>query len=111
VVREGRVIFFRNRDAEGEGTLADVVHQTAMYYEDRLHGSGFTRVLLVGGAIVSSGIDAIRTGIEERLHVQVEPVDPRGVAALRDRITASPELLDALAPLVGILVRERKVAA
>jgi hypothetical protein len=41
----------------------------------------------------------------------VESVDPRASAALRDRIIASPELLDALAPLVGILLRERKVAA
>jgi type IV pilus assembly protein PilM len=111
VVRDGSVIFFRNRDNDGDGTLADVVHQTAMYYEDRLHGSGFTRVLLVGGAIMASGIDAIRTNLEERLRVQVEPVDPRGVAALRDRIAASPEILDALAPLVGILARERKAAA
>ena len=46
----------------------------------------------------------MRISIEERLRVKVEPVDPRNVAALRDRITASPELLDALAPLVGILV-------
>ena len=29
-----------------EGTLADLVHQTAMYYEDRLQGAGFSRVLL-----------------------------------------------------------------
>ena len=42
VLRDAHVIFFRNRADEAEGTLADVVHQTAMYYEDRLKGAGFS---------------------------------------------------------------------
>ena len=50
VMRDRDLIFFRNRDEETEGTLADVVHQTAMYYEDRLKGAGFSRVLLTGWA-------------------------------------------------------------
>jgi type IV pilus assembly protein PilM len=111
VVRDGHVIFFRNRDNDAEGTLADVVHQTAMYYEDRLLGTGFSRVLLAGGAMVAGGAEALRRSLEERLGIAVEAVDPRASAALRDRITASPELLDALAPLVGILLRDRKAAA
>jgi hypothetical protein len=49
--------------------------------------------------------------LEQRLNLGVEPVDPRGAAALQDRIDASPELLDVLAPLVGVLRRERKAAA
>jgi hypothetical protein len=52
----------------------------------------------------------VRRGLEERLKVSVESVDPRNAAGLQDRIGASPELLDVLAPLVGILMRERKVA-
>jgi len=109
VLRGGDLIFFRKAE-ESEGTLADVVHQTAMYYEDRLKGLGFTRVLLAGGAVIPGGPDALRRNLEERLGLTVESVDPRASAALLDRITASPDLLDALAPLVGILVRERKVA-
>ena len=35
------LVFFRNRAADGEAGLADMVHQTAMYYEDRLSGAGF----------------------------------------------------------------------
>jgi hypothetical protein len=45
--------------------------------------------------------------VEERLGTHVEAIDPRGAADLVDRIVASPELLDTLAPLVGLLVRER----
>ena len=46
IVRRGRLILFRNRPAEGDGNLADLVHQTTMYYEDRLRGGGFERVFL-----------------------------------------------------------------
>jgi hypothetical protein len=110
VVRDRALLFFRNRGEEAEGTLADLIHQTAMYYEDRLHGRGFTRVLIAGGARLPGGADSVRRGLEERLGLGVEPVDPRGAAALQDRIGASPELLDVLAPLVGLLLRERTVA-
>lgn len=110
VVRDHSLLFFRNRTEEAEGTLADLIHQTAMYYEDRLHGGGFARVLLAGGARLPGGADAVRRGLEERLSIGVEPVDPRGAAGLVDRIGASAELLDVLAPLVGLLLRERTVA-
>jgi len=110
VLRDRDVIFFRNRTEDAEGTLTDVVHQTAMYYEDRLKGSGFTRVLLAGGAVTPGGADALRRNLEERLGIAVEGVDPRSSAALLDRIDASPDVLDVLSPLVGILLRERRAA-
>jgi type IV pilus assembly protein PilM len=91
VLRGGELIFFRNREEDSDGTLADVVHQTAMYYEDRLKGAGFSRVLLAGGAI--QGVDAVRRSLEQRLDVRIEAVP-------------QPDL----ASLVGILSRERKVA-
>ncbi len=110
VIRDRSLLFFRNRSEEGEGTLGDLIHQTAMYYEDRLHGGGFARVLIAGAARLPSGAESVRRGLEERLGLNVESVDPRGAAALLDRIAASPELLDVLAPLVGMLLREKKVA-
>jgi Tfp pilus assembly PilM family ATPase len=110
VMRDRTLLFFRNRTEEAEGTLADLIHQTAMYYEDRLHGGGFSRVLLTGGARLPGGADSVRRGLEERLGIGVEPVDPRLAVGLVDRIGVSPELMDVLAPLVGILLRERKAA-
>ena len=110
VMRDRAMLFFRNRSEEGEGTLADLIHQTAMYYEDRLHGAGFARVVIAGAARLPSGAESVRRDLEERLKVGVEAVDPRTAAALQDRIGASPELLDVLAPLVGMLMRERKAA-
>jgi hypothetical protein len=52
-------------------------------------------------------IDQIRRSLEERLRTPVDTVDPRGAAALTDRITAAPALLDTLTPLVGLLLRDR----
>lgn len=110
VMRDQSLLFFRHRGEEAEGTLADLIHQTAMYYEDRLHGGGFARVLIAGAARLPGGADSVRRGLEERLRIGVEAVDPRTAAALVDRIDASPAFLDRLAPLVGILLREGRVA-
>jgi hypothetical protein len=147
IVRGSHLIFFRNRAAETDGTLTDLVHQTAMYYEDRLKGGGFARVILAGGAGSSidapgggrsargtvgslasmasaspvstsaqaarqrGDIDQIRRSLEDRLKTHVDTVDPRAAAALTDRILAAPALLDTLAPLVGMLLRDRKETA
>lgn len=114
ILRGQELMFFRSRGAEGEGTLADLVHQTAMYYEDRLSGAGFGRVMLCGasmsGDVQATDAGALRRSLEERLGTTVNPVDPRTAAALTDRIAGSPSLLDALAPLVGMLVRDQEAA-
>jgi Tfp pilus assembly PilM family ATPase len=108
VVRGRDVIFFRTRPSEQDEDLADLVHQTAMYHEDRLGGGGFSRVMLAGASI--RGADAaerLRRQLEERIGTRVEVLDFRGAVALRDRIAAGPELLDTLAPAIGVLLRER----
>jgi len=114
ILRGSNLIFFRNRAPDAEGTLADVVHQAAMYYEDRLAGGGFARAFLTGAgsANVRQSADAeeLRRSLQERLQKPIEPVDARRAATLTDRITASPALLDMLAPLVGLLLRGRKAA-
>ena len=115
IVRDGELIFFRNRQLDGEGDLADVVHQTAMYHEDRLGGEKFARVVLSGAAARAStgsgqaaeAAERLRRTLEERIGARVDSLDFRGTAAMRDRIGASPELLDTLAPAVGVVLRER----
>ena len=120
IVRGTDLIFMRTRptaaaavpDADGHGLespgdLADLVHQTAMYHEDRLEGAQqFSRVILSGAHEAGAGVDNIRQTIEERLGVRVEPLDFRG-SSLRERIKSTPDLLDALAPALGIVIRER----
>jgi Tfp pilus assembly PilM family ATPase len=108
IVRGGDVIFFRSRAAERDDDLSDVVHQTAMYHEDRMGGGGFSRVVLAGASARGADEGArLRRDLEERVGSRIEPLDFRGVVGLRDRIVAGPELLDSLAPSIGVILRER----
>jgi type IV pilus assembly protein PilM len=93
VLRGGDLIFFRNRTEDAEGTLADVVHQTAMYYEDRLQGAGFDRVLLAVSPAGATASDALRHSLQDRLGLEVQAFEP-----------------SAHATLAGILMRERTPA-
>jgi Tfp pilus assembly PilM family ATPase len=111
ILRGPHVIFFRNRTADTEGTLADLVHQTAMYYEDRLKGGGFARVVLAGGTGPHAHGDAeqVRRKLQERLGettTKIESVNVTGAATFADRISVSGAMGDTLAPLVGLLLRD-----
>ena len=76
----------------------------------RLGGGGFARVVLTGAALRGPDqADWIRRSIEERLASKIESLDFRNTVPIRDRIGAGPELLDALAPALGVLLRERVV--
>jgi len=109
IMRGQDVIFFRNRPEGDEASIADLVHQTAMYYQDRLSGQRFARVLLAGSGRVT-GFEEARRSLEDRLGAAVEPVDPTRFAAPTDRISVTPDLMDVLGPLVGVAVRTRKEA-
>ena len=112
ILRGPHVIFFRNRAADTDGTLADLVHQTAMYYEDRLAGGGFERVFLAGAAGAgvrhADDVELVRRSLQHRLTATVDTVDPRAAVTLTDRISAGPAFLETLAPLVGVLLRGRE---
>jgi Tfp pilus assembly PilM family ATPase len=108
IIRGGHVIFFRNRPEGGDDTLTDLVHQTAMYYQDRLSGRGFARVMLGGSGRAPDALDLTRRSLEERLGTRVEPIDPTSVAALSDRISVTPDLVDVLTPLTGMLLRTQR---
>ena len=108
VVRGGSLVFFRNRAGVSGADLTDLVHQTAMYHEDRLGGGGFQRVVLAGAA--ARGVEQaerLRRTVEDRVGTRVEAIDFRPAAAMRDRIGADPGLLDGLAPALGVLLREQ----
>ncbi len=104
VVRGSDLIFFRNKATASDEPIEDLVHQTTMYHEDRLGGGPFTRVIVSG--LASAPAADLRRSMEARLGVPLETIDPRGAAALRDRIAAGPELLETLAAPIGVLARE-----
>jgi len=110
ILRREDLIFFRNRAEGDEEALQDVVHQTAMYYQDRLGGRGFTRILLGGLGRMPGAVDMARRNLEEHMGAAVEPIDPTRGATLTDRIQPTPELMATLSPLVGMLLRSRREA-
>ena len=80
-----------------------------MYHEDRLGGGGFARVVLAGASLRRTGrrrLAAARARGAPRRRASNRSTSA-GAVALRDRIAAAPELLDALAPAIGVLLRER----
>jgi type IV pilus assembly protein PilM len=103
IMRDHDLVFFRNRGADGDGQLTDLVHQTAMYYQDRLGGAGFARVVLVDAAGAGTEME-VRRSIESRLGVPVESSNPTEVAPLPDRISPSRELVHALTPALGLVL-------
>lgn len=108
IIRGAEVLFFRNRPADAEGHLSDLVHQTAMYYEDRLGGPGFSRVLVTARDVpdaLAAELDQLYRGLAERIGDRVEALDVRAAAALADRIAPAPELLHALSAPVGLVLR------
>ena len=79
-----------------------------MYHEDRLGGGGFTRVVLAGAAVLGAEeAERFRRLLEERLGDGRRAARLPAGRRLRDRIAAAPELLDMLAPAVGVLLRDR----
>ncbi|HET9370099.1 MAG TPA: pilus assembly protein PilM [Vicinamibacterales bacterium] len=107
IMRGSELMFYRHRPAVDEEPLSALVHQTAMYHEDRLGGGQFARVWLSGAA---QGLERARQEIGGRLGVPVESVDIRPAASLRDAVAVSADLLDSLAAPVGVLLREQKAA-
>jgi len=95
IYRGRHAVFFRRRGADGEAHLGELVHQTAMYYQDRLGGGGFGRVM-VGGSTPESLSGPIWAGIQARLGVGAEVVLPGGGAS------GDPARLDAVPPAFGL---------
>lgn len=107
IVRGETLVFFRSRPIEGDEQLPDLVHQTAMYYEDRLEGAGFSRVVLAGGAAWSG--EAVRQSLTDRLRAPVTSIEPRHIAGFTGAgfDDLQPAAAEALVAPLGVLLRER----
>ena len=110
VVRGGHPILFRHRpDGGGDDELVDLVHQTTMYYEDRLAGRGYGRVFLAVGVDGATPGDAarLRRLIGTHLDMAVTPVAVNRAAGASGDGDPLPDV--AAAP-AGLLVREHTPA-
>ena len=108
VVRRGHLILFRHRPAgDGDdGHLVDLVHQTTMYYEDRLGGGGYDRVFLAVSQDGATAGDAahLRRLLATHLDTAVTPIavnrsgEPSPAGGLLPDVAAAP---------AGLLAREQ----
>jgi len=106
IMRGDNLMFYRHRTAADDEPLSALVHQTAMYHEDRLGGTRFAKVWLAGAALAGNASQA-RREISDRLNVPAEAVDVRPAAGLPTQVSPLPDIMDALAAPVGVLLRER----
>ena len=107
IVRLGHLVLFRHRPA-GDGdddALVDLVHQTTMYYEDRLGGGGYGRVLLALSTEGADDRDAAHLGrlVERQLDTAVTPI---AAAPSAEAQRAAGALPDVVAATAGLLLRE-----
>jgi Tfp pilus assembly PilM family ATPase len=107
VMRGASLLFFRTRPATGGESVGDLVHQTVMYFHDRLDGAEFAQVFLGGRGADARALDAARQSLDERLGVVVETLDLATGAALPDAVAADAGLVAVAGPAAGMLLRAR----
>jgi type IV pilus assembly protein PilM len=107
IVRGTELIFYRYRPSGAEEPLADLVHQASMYYEDRLGGRELSRVVIGGGeAADSAQVDALRDAVSSRWQCRVESLDAGRAVPVAERGSVALDLWTAMAPAVGLVLRE-----
>lgn len=107
IMRGRHAIFFRTVAGADGDALADAVHQTTMYYQDRLAGQGFARVWLGGVGRTAGVVEQARRSLEGRVGQPVQAIDVSRNVQVGDRGGLAGDRLALLAPLVGILLRMR----
>jgi Tfp pilus assembly PilM family ATPase len=110
IVRAGALLLFRHRPGDGEGSLADLGHQTAMYYEDRLGGRGLARAVIAARDVAPAALadlEALSQALEQRVGRPCIPLDPRAVVKVAAAGSAGDADRMAIAAPVGALLRER----
>lgn len=110
VVRQGALVLFRSRTADATEGLANLVHQTRMYYEDRVKGDGFAGAYLVVGteAISTEHAAELRRSVEASLGIPFEAIE----LSVGNAVTGSDAgLTDLVAASFGLLLRDRELLA
>jgi hypothetical protein len=103
ILRGRSLMFYRHRTAVDEEPLGSLVHQTAMYHEDRLGGGGFAAAWVSGAGHLT---DDARREVGDRLGIEAGLVDVRPAAGMGRGTSVAADELDALAAPVGLLIRD-----
>ena len=79
VVRGSGLALFSCQPGDGADDLPNLVHRTAMYYEDRLGGAGLRQVLLATGR---RDVEALAGRLSASVSAPVEPLAAPGAAGV-----------------------------
>lgn len=75
IVQDGNLALYRSQPGDLDTDLTDLVHRTAMYYEDRLGGGGLAQVLL---ATDRGAAQAVTGRLAARIDAPIAPVHASG---------------------------------
>lgn len=112
IIQDGSLVFFRNRHINSEEDLRDLTHQTTMYYEDRLEGTSFSKVVLAGFCTNGNGgedqdLVSPKRILEDYFKRPVETINLIQNAIPGNGAPKNSDMLNVLAPLIGLLLRRR----
>ena len=110
ILRDTQLIFYRTQVADQKHSLDDFIHQTTMYYEDRLDGSGIAHGVFADTEIDNSAesleppFDQPFTGFS---NIVFDQLGKRIAGVIKNTQDLPLSTLDSLAAPIGILVRNR----
>ena len=110
VVRSKQIIFYRSQTADPDHSLEDFIHQTTMYYEDRLAGNGISHVVFAVSSIenIAEPIESVfEQAFKGSPNVIFEQVGEKLSTAIHNVRQVPISKLDSLAAPIGILLRDR----
>ena len=108
VMQKHRLVMFRHKISKGVDGLVDLVHQTSMYYQDRIAGGGLNQVYLVIGtsSLESKARDMVRSSLESDLGLKIAFIE-LGLKGLSTAGLVGDS--DLLAAPIGLLLRDQGV--
>ena len=113
IIQDGNLVFFRNKQIDSGEGLRDLAHQTTMYYEDRLKGNIFSRVVLAGFVVNENSereqdLALPKQVLEDYFKRPVETIDLTQKVTLGNGAARNPGILRELAPPIGLLLRGKE---
>tara|TARA_B100001123_G_scaffold446424_2_gene600878 strand:- start:35815 stop:36768 length:954 start_codon:yes stop_codon:yes gene_type:complete len=108
LVRGANVVLLRTLNATTADDVSASIHQSVMFYEDRLKGDGISRAVLVQSddSIVDS--DVIARRMKAQFNFPVERLGSRGDFVFEG---VEVDAVEALAGPVGLLLREGRLSS
>ena len=108
LIRGNNVVLLRTLNATTGDGVSAAIHQSAMFYEDRLKGHGISRAVMVRGNDSLVDFDAVEIRMKEQFNVPVERVGSR-----KDFVVAGLDVdtVDAFAAPLGLVIRDERLLA